>query len=391
MRTRTVRRGLRLVVPAVAAAVVVAGCSAADVGGPEPSGSTACVGTIGLMAPLSGPAAAIGAPIADAADLAVDQARRELRCNIRLQKLDTEGDPGKASAIAAKIATDPNYLGVVGPMTSGEVRAIKGALAEGKVTMISPAATATDLTTEEPAKTFHRVVTRDDVQGLVIGRYLLASDALRVFVVDDGGAYGGPLADQVVATAGEIVTGRDRITPGQTDFSATVSKVKFAKADAVFYAGYANEAGPFLKQLRAAGLKVPFVGPDGLYGADFVAAAGRRTAEGVVVTCPCQPTTAPAARAFVRSYRAEFGRSPGAYCAETYDAARILAQAIAADTPRSTTREGVEEFVDDYAAPGVTKRIQFDRRGDLAGAAVVWVYRIQDGRPVPVQRLAAAG
>ena len=55
-----------------------------------------------------------------------------------------------------------------------------------------------------------------------------------------------------------------------------MSKVKAASPDAVFYAGYAAEAGPFLKQLRSAGVTGPFVGGDGLYGADFPKAAGEQ-------------------------------------------------------------------------------------------------------------------
>jgi branched-chain amino acid transport system substrate-binding protein len=377
-----------MTLPTVVIAVVVAGCGTVDDDGPRPEGSgsaVACVGTIGLMAPLSGPAAAIGAPIADAADLAVDQAPEH--CDIQLQRLDSEGDPGKASSLAARIAVDQDYLGVVGPMTSGEVRAIKSTLAEAGVTVISPAATATDLTSEDPAATYHRVVVRDDVQGRAIARYLLSTRVERVFVVDDGGAYGAPLADQVIATAGDIVAGRDRITVGQTDYSSTVSKIKAGKADAVFYAGYANEAGPLVKQLRDERLKVPFVGGDGLYGADFVAAAGR-AAEGAVMTCPCQPPDAsPAARQFGAAYEAAYHRAPGAYTAEAYDATRVLVDALAAG---NTTRDKVEAFVDNYDADGVTKRLRFDRRGDLAAAsAVVWAYRIRDGEPVPVRRVAA--
>jgi branched-chain amino acid transport system substrate-binding protein len=384
IRTRTWRRCLRLTLSAVVTAVVVVGCGVADVDGRRPdasrSGGTACAGTIGLIAPLSGPAAAVGAPIADAADLAVDQA--PAHCDIRLLRLDSEADPGKAAAIAAKIAADETYLGVVGPMTSGEVRATKGTFAEGGVTVISPAATATDLTTEDPADTFHRVVVRDEVQGRAIGRYLLATHARRVFVVDDGGAYGAPLADQVVAVAGDVVTGRDRVQPGQTDFSATVSKVRGAGAGVVFYAGYANEAGPFLRQLRGSGVEARFVGGDGLFGGDFVTAAGRRTAEGAVVTCPCQPTTMlRAARQFSRVYEARYHRAPGAWCAEAYDATHVLVEALAAG---SRTREAVEAYVDDYDQAGITKRIRFDRQGDLVeDSAVVWAYRITGGRPVP--------
>ncbi len=391
-RTRTWRRGMRLTLSAAVTAVVVVGCGVADVGshretsGPHDPGRRVCAGTIGLLAPLSGPAAAVGAPIADAADLAVAQAPEG--CDIRLLRLDTEADPGKASALAARIAADRDYLGVVGPMTSGEVRAVKGVLAEGGVTVVSPAATATDLTTEDPSETFHRIVVRDEIQGRAIGRYLLSTRAARVYVVDDGGAYGAPLADQVVAVAGDIVAGRDRVQSGQTDFSAVASKVKAAKADTVFYAGYANEAGPFLKQLRGAGVEAAFVGGDGLYGSDFVTAAGRRTAEGAVVTCPCQPTTTlRAAAQFSRVYQARYHRSPGAWCAEAYDAARILVDALIAG---SRTREAVEAYVDRYDQPGITKRLKFDGHGDVTGdSAVVWVYRIQRGQPVPVRQVTA--
>jgi branched-chain amino acid transport system substrate-binding protein len=90
----------------------------------------------------------------------------------------------------------------------------------------------------------------------------------------DGAAYCAPLADQVAATARDVVAGRDTVQPGRTDFSAILSKIKAAKADAVVYAGYAPEGGLLVKQMRGAGVDAQLIGGDGLYGADFVKAAG---------------------------------------------------------------------------------------------------------------------
>ena len=53
----------------------------------------------------------------------------------------------------------------------------------------------------------------------------------------------------------------------QTDFSATVTKVKASGADAVFFGGYYAEAGLLVKQLRDGRLQGPmFVSGDGVEG-----------------------------------------------------------------------------------------------------------------------------
>ena len=75
-------------------------------------------------------------------------------------------------------------------------------------------------------------------------------------MVDDASDYGKGLADD--RRQGPRRRGRRIPTPsrpGQTDFSATVTKVKASGADAVFYGGYYAEAGLLVKQLRAGGYK----------------------------------------------------------------------------------------------------------------------------------------
>jgi branched-chain amino acid transport system substrate-binding protein len=344
-----------------------------------------CKGKIGFMGALSGGNSSIVLPSWNGAQLALKQfTEKNSDCKISLVEFDTEGDPAKASPVASKIAADKTFLGVIGGAFSGETRQTKATFDAGGVTMISQSATATDLTTDDPAKVFHRVVGHDETQGTAIAKYLTdVLKAKQAFVVNDGTAYGAPLAKKVVDIAGSVVKAQDTVQEKQTDFASTISKIKAAKADAVFYAGYANEAGPFLKQLRGAGVKAPFVGGDGLYGVDFPKAAGSQ-AEGAVVTCPCQPA-AEAGGTFATDYQKEYGEEPGAYAAEGFDAAMIFFEAIQGG---NTTREKIEEFVDNYDKDGVTKRLKFDDKGDVDLEAVkIWTYKIEGGKLVPGEEI----
>ena len=307
----------------LALAIAVSACGTTDSGG-DGNEEDSCAGTIGFFGALSGSNASVVIPSRDGAKLALTQFLAENEdCDVKFEDFDTEGDPAKATPVANKLASDTNFVGVIGGAFSGETRATKATFQEAGLTMISASATATDLTHVDKVAVFHRVNGYDDVQGAAIARYLRdVAKVKKVFVVDDSTTYGGPLADRVKSELGNLVTDSDKVQEKQTEFSATVSKVKAANPDAVFYAGYAAEAGPFLKQLRSAGVTVPFVGGDGLYGVDFPKAAGEQS-EGAIVTCPCIPADT-AEGTFAEDFEAEYGTKPGAYAAEGFDAMTIF-------------------------------------------------------------------
>ena len=364
----------------LALALAMSACGTTSTGNNSGSGSSGgdkCEGKFGFFGALSGSNASIILPSRDGARLAVEQFKQKNPdCKVEMVEFDSEGDGGKAAPFAAKVATDQTFLAVLGGGFSGETRQTKKTFDEAGVVMVSASATATDLTTKDQAKVFHRVVGYDDVQGEAAGRYLKdVAKAQKVFVVDDGTTYGAPLGDRVKETLGSLVIGSDKVQEKQTDFAATVSKVKGAAPDAVFYAGYAAEAGPFLKQLRSAGVTATFVGGDGLYGADFPVAAGDQ-AEGAVVTCPCLPADK-AKGTFAADFKTKFGTDPGAYSAEGFDAANVILDAFKAG---KTTRKDVLDFVNAYDKEGITKQIKFDEKGDIEkDKVVIWTYKIVGG------------
>ena len=372
---------------AASLALVLSACGSADTDDNAKGGGDECSGKIGAMGALSGPNSSIVIPSVNGAKLALSQFLEENKdCKVELVEFDSEGDATKATPLASQIADDADFLGVIGGAFSGETRATKGIFNEAGVTMISQSATATDLTTEDVAEVFHRVVGYDDVQGAAVAKYL--SDALggkKVFVIDNSEAYGEPLADKVKSELGDLVAGSDKTQVEQTEFSATISKIENAGADAIFYAGYIAEAAPLIKQIRDAGIQAPVVFPDGVYGADFPKAAGA-AGEGAIVTCPCVPIEE--GDTFYADYEAEFGEAPGAYAAEGFDAMTIFLEAIKSG---ATDRGAVEKFVDDYDAEGLTKKIAFDDKGDIAVEnVVIWAYKVQGDALVPDQEISLA-
>lgn len=370
---------------AASLALVLSACGSADTNDESSGGGNdECSGKIGVMGALSGPNSSIVIPSVNGAKLALTQFLEENDdCKVELVEFDSEGDATKATPLASQIADDPEFLGVIGGAFSGETRATKGIFNEAGVTMISQSATATDLTTEDPAEVFHRVVGYDEVQGSAVAKYLSdAVGAKKVFVVDNSEAYGEPLADRVKTELGDMVAGSDKTQVEQTEFSATISKIENAGADAIFYAGYIAEAAPLIKQIRDAGIEAPVVFPDGVYGADFPIAAGA-SGEGAIVTCPCVPIEE--GDTFYSDYEAEFNEAPGAYAAEGFDAMTIFLEAI---KDGATDRGAVEEFVDGYDAEGLTKTLAFDDKGDIAVEnVVIWAYKVEGDALVPDQEI----
>ncbi|MDI1465415.1 branched-chain amino acid ABC transporter substrate-binding protein [Catellatospora sp. KI3] len=314
--------------------------------------------------------------------LAIEQYNKDhADCKVLLEEYDSQGDPAKAPALAAKAAGDTKVVGIIGPAFSGETEASLDTFKGAGLPMITPSATRPSLSDKDWG-VFHRGVGNDLAQGPAAGRYIKdVLKAEKTYVVDDQSAYGAGLSTEVVKVLG-TVAGQDKVQVKQTDFAATVAKVKGSGATALFYGGYYTEAGLLLKQLRAAGWTGTMVAGDGVNDANFVKVAGDAAAEGTVLTCPCAPATA-AKGTFVADYKALNNAEPGTYADVSYDITNIFIAGIKAG---KTTRADLLAFVDGYnavgAATGVTYK--FEKNGELDPTQVlVWAFEVKGGAVVP--------
>jgi len=374
----------RVVAAGAASVLVLSACGSTDDGGDDDGGdggsaggSGACDQVLAFFGPETGPAAGLGAPIINGAQLAVDEYNADAECDVELKKFDSQGSPDQAPSLATEAAGDETIVGIVGPAFSGESAAAGPIFAEAGLPTISPSATNPTLA-DNGWDTFHRALGNDATQGPAAAKYISETiGGKAVFVLDDASEYGAGLAGIVEEDLGDAVVETDTIQVGDTDFSATVTKVTASKADTVFFGGYYAEAALIVSQLRDGGFEGTFVVADGVKDPGFLEAG--EAAEGSVITCPCIPADDPAVAEFAAAYEAEFGEAPGTYAAEAYDATNIFLDGIGEGIDN---REDMLAFINEYDEQGVTKQLKFDETGEPADVHV-YAYTVTGGEIVP--------
>ena len=373
----------RITAAAAVIALAAAGCNSGTTDSTG-SGVDKCQAKIGMFGALTGDAANLGKVIHNGVQLAVDQYNEDnADCKVTIADYDSQGLPDQAPGLAQKAINDKNVIGIVGPAFSGESKAAGPAFAEAGLSTITPSAT-NPLLADNGWKTFHRILGNDNTQGPAAAKYIKdVLKAPKVFVVDDASEYGKGLADIVKKDLGSQVVGTDTVQVKQTDFAATVTKIRASGAPAFFFGGYYAEAGLLRKQLSdAGGQAITMVAADGVKDEGFVKAAGQAAAEGTILTCPCLPASKTAGT-FAADYKKKFGVDAGTYGGEGFDAANVF---LAAIKDGKTSRGDVNAFVKAYNADGATKKIQFDDKGEVADK-VVWAYKVTAGAIVEDQEI----
>lgn len=352
---------------------------------------------IGIHAFLSGPDSVGSLTIFNGAVLAIEQANEQNLLpgyTIEYQMLDDttpttgQADPAQAATNALTFITDPAFLFAIGPQFSGLNKATAPLYSEAGMVNISPSATNPDLTDPKFAADYRpsgkpgflRVCSTDALQAPGIANYAYATlNVRKVYIVDDGGAFGVGTADAFEARAkekGTEVLGRDQVDPNAADYTTILTKIADLQPDAIFYGGHTQAGAKLAVQMASVMPDVIGLSTDGIAGADFVQAAGA-AAEGWYVTQAAPNLEAiPAAAQFVTDFTARFGTPPVAYSGLAFDAVNVGLNAIKGliEAGKPLTRENVRDALlatTDF--PGVTGPITFDENGDRVQKAItIW-------------------
>ncbi|MEW6229020.1 MAG: branched-chain amino acid ABC transporter substrate-binding protein, partial [Bacillota bacterium] len=354
---------------------------------------------IGAAGPFTGDLSKIGLDSLNAIQMAVDEANAEGGVNgrkIEVVVADDAADPSKAILVAEKLAMDKNVLGVVGPMNSGAVNAALPTYQRAGLVLISQSATNPSLT-ELGYRVMHRICPRDDAQGPAAARFIVEEvGAKNVYIIDDKGAYGQGLADQVAAAlkkAGVKIT-RGQITPEDRDFSPILTKVKTVGPD-LLYLALPNpaQAAALIKQAVGLDLTPKLMGGDGLKEKDQLIAGAGGAAEGMYVTAIGRDIKdVPQAQGFIKKFEGKYG-AMSIFSGQSYEATKILIAAMrkaAGDNPAALTREAVLEAV--HSTRGYQGMlgfpISFNAKGDVVGASI-YVFKVQGDDFVQVEEYPA--
>ena len=334
--------------------------------------------TIGYVGAETGPNAQLGINIYNGIQLAINQHNKaNPGCQVGFKKFDTEGDPNKATGPVTQAVNEPDIVGVVGLPFSGESKATGNIFEQQGLVHITPSATNPDLT-KNGWTTFFRGLGNDAVQGPAAAKFLTDKlQAKKVYLVQDDSDYGIGLGTTTSKALGSALVGTDKVTTGQKDFSAVISKILNTKPDAVYYSGYYAEGAPFDQQLVNKGYTGTFVGPDGVKDDQFIKLAGDASSN-AYFTCPCIPGEL--IPSFETAYKALASAEPGTYSIEGYDATTILLSGI---DKGKTTRADLLNFVKSYDKDGLSKHYKWDSTGELQ-APTVYGYKVEGGKIVPI-------
>ncbi|MER5981979.1 branched-chain amino acid ABC transporter substrate-binding protein [Streptomyces sp. NPDC001787] len=380
-------------------ALTLTACGSRDDDKKSSGGDTQTV-VIGVDAPLTGDLSALGLGIKNSADLAVNTANKDKTVpgiTFELQPLDDQAQPSVGQQNAQKFIGNKELLGVVGPLNSGVSQSMQKPLNDAKLTQVSPANTGTELTQgndwktgdkKRPYATYFRTSTTDQIQGAFAAKYLFNNAKIKdVYLIDDQKPYGAGLAASFKATFTELggkIVGTDHVNPDDRDFNSVVTKVKGTSAKAVYYGGEYPAGAPLSQQLKDS-VKIPLMGGDGMYSADFIKL--NKKAEGDIATSVGKPVEElESAKKFIADYKtAGYKDAYEAYGGGTYDATWSIIEAVkivVADNGGKlpdNAREKVLAAMAKVKFEGVTGPVSFDEYGDTTNTMMT-AYQVTSGK-----------
>jgi len=323
---------------------------------------------IGVIGPLSGEVAFYGVELRNGAQLAATQLNEEQnRYYYELVSFDDGADSSIARQRAEEMVENREILAVIGPAFSVPTLSAGEVFQKGKLPAISPSATS-------PKVTFlgdfiFRVCPSDSYNGKSLGEFVvqdLGFNKIAILWDETNAAYSGELADAFTQRAeqlGAVVIKRLSYQSGQTNFLSSLQDIKEAEPEVIVLTGYASEAAFIVQQARNMGWDIPFVGGDGIHVNELIEKGGEAV-EGVkMTTFFSSDNPDPRVQDFVSSFLKTYGMDPGWATAHSYDAMRLIGEAIEKNGP---SREGIQKaLAETRNFQGITGLISFDENGDV--------------------------
>lgn len=358
--------------------LLLAGCS-----GTQKNASSSTI-KIAVVGPMTGAQAKYGEDWKNSTLLAIDEINA--KGGIKGKKLeavvfDDAADPKQAVSVAQKIVSDPNIIAVIGHVNSGCSIPASKIYAQANIPMLT-VSTNPELT-QQGLKNIFRVAPTDNVQGSFAAEFLFKKGYKNVAILQDKSAYGQGVATEFKNSfekLGGKILGFEGIAQGEKDFSAILTKFKTLKPDIIYFGGYYPEGALITKQMRDLGMKMPLVGPDGLYDPQFLKIAGAAADGDIITNIGLNIEKDPNAKDFLASYKAKYGE-PGAYGIFAYEATKILAAALEKDP--TAKGEALIKLLDETNYTGVLGKTTFAPNGDTTNK-IITVYEVQNGKFVEI-------
>ena len=303
---------------------------------------------IGIIGPFTGPAAAYGTAVRDAALIAAEEINALGGLQIVIDAQDDEHNTEK-SVNAYNTLKDNGVQLILGTVTTSPCIAVSGYAAEDRILMLTPSASSPDVL-ESDNNTVFQVCFTDPAQGAMAAQYIAEKGlAKKVGVIyNTSDPYSTGIYETFVEeaeTVGLEVVAESTFITGDADYSVQVAAMKNAGAELVFLPIYYDAAAKIFIAAKNADYAPVFFGVDGMDGILELEGFDKSLAEGVYLLTPfAADADNDMTRNFVAKYTEAYGMVPNQFAADAYDGVYILYTAClnAGITPETSAAEACE-------------------------------------------------
>ena len=302
---------------------------------------------IGYLAPTTGVFAQVGKDMVDGFKMYLDEKNNKFGgADVKFIVEDEQGKPDTAVTKAKKLILQDKVHFFVGGLLASTGYALAPVSTAEKVVYISSVSSADDLTQRDLPKYpyFFRTGWSSSQPSHPFGQWACDQGYKKVVTIGADYAFGyevvGGFQRAFEACGGQVI---QKIWPplGTKDFGPYIPTFK-ADADAIFTTMVGPMALQFPKQLRGAGIKKPILGSGVSYDEFVLPFMGDEVIGDVSALHYSAAIDTPKNQAFVKAYRAKYGKMPGYYSENNYTTAMWLDEAI---KKAGSKYPGPEEFI----------------------------------------------
>ena len=292
--------------------------------------------SVGVLLPITGVFAPIGAEQLNGMQLAVEEAGGEVAGRqIKLIVEDTEAKPDVGLSKARKLVASERVDVLAGVVSSAVALAVAPFTSSQKVPLVISNASANAITGDKCDRFVLRVAPSSAQVARPMGAYLAKTGMKNIFIMasdfvapqeyvaafKDGYLSGGG------SIAGEVFPPFNRTQ----DYGPYIAQAKAANPNGIFAVFFGGEAVLFTKQYQSFGMgNVPLYSGIGLTPQMLHAAQGDAAA-GVISAVNYTPDLETAGNAaFVAAYKKKFGVLPAEFSVMAYESMRLIIEGVKA-------------------------------------------------------------